>query len=174
MKEHSWCRRAVGVPSGQERYTLASGIPSSSKSRAHTHPIQTVRGINKRYLKESHTPDFLALRMFSLYLLQLIRNISALPSEELQWLSGSLEVSLGNEEDWRPWHPEHPEPKKCREDDTDSREKSPLSFAIQVNEKDAQEDHQLHTWAQSPPIPSNNDREIKHAEGLIWLHPPFL
>ena len=36
------------------------------------------------YLKESHTPCFLTLCMFCLYLVQLLGDISALPSEELE------------------------------------------------------------------------------------------
>ena len=84
MKEHSLCQTVVGAPSGQERYTLASGIPSSSKSgEKKTTTLKRFVGF-KAYLKESHTPNLLALCMFRLYLLQLIRHISALASEELE------------------------------------------------------------------------------------------
>ena len=43
MKEHSLCQTAVGAPSGQGRYTLASGILSSSKSGAETLCSNTLR-----------------------------------------------------------------------------------------------------------------------------------
>ena len=45
MKEHSLCQTVVGAPSGQGRYTLASGIPSSSRSAAKKNNIKTLRGL---------------------------------------------------------------------------------------------------------------------------------
>ena len=53
-------------------------------------------------LKESDTPNLLALCMFRLDLLELVGDVSALPAEELQRLPGPLNVSFRHEEDRRP------------------------------------------------------------------------
>ena len=46
MKEHSLCQTVVGAPSGQGRYTLASGIPSSSKSAEKKPTLKHFVGLN--------------------------------------------------------------------------------------------------------------------------------
>ena len=114
MKEYSLCQTAEEVPSEQGRCTLASSIPSSSKSETETH-LSNFLGLGIRgpkmaicfevvitharieknvlmlrsagsgsYLEESYTPYLLALCMLSLYLVQLLRDVSALPPKELE------------------------------------------------------------------------------------------
>ena len=62
--------------------------------------IQT--DFQKIHLKESDTPNLLALCVFRLDLIELVGDVPALPAEELQRFLCALEVALGHQEDWRP------------------------------------------------------------------------